>query len=65
MINYNSPITFEQSIMAVLEGIFLDHTQRKEVYEHIIDEVRSTVDNHNISSIQKAITEILYKRIVK
>lgn len=69
MINYNAPLTFEQTIDTILEGLFLNGYMRADIKAEIIDEVRERMEKNkmatDISSIQDAICLVLYYRIVK
>ena len=69
MINYNAPLTFEQKVDTILEGLFLNGYMRADIKAEIIDEVRERMEKNkmatDISSIQDAICLVLYYRIVK
>lgn len=69
MINYNAPLTFEQTIDTILEGLFTNQYMRADIKAEIIDEVRERMEKNkmatDISSIQDAICLVLYYRIVK
>lgn len=69
MTNYNAPLTFEQTIDTILEGLFLNKYMRADIKEEIIDEVRERMKKNkmatDISSIQDAVCETLYYRIIK
>lgn len=69
MINYNAPLTFEETVDIILNGIFLNQYMRADIKEEIIDEVRERIKKNKmpttLSSIQDAVSETLYYRIVK
>ena len=69
MTNYNAPLTFEQKIDTILEGLFLNKYMRADIKEEIIDEVRERMEKRkmttDISSVQTAVCSTLYYRIVK
>lgn len=69
MINYNAPLTFEQKVDTILEGLFLNKYMRADIKEEIIDEVRERIKGNemttDISSIQTAVCSTLYYRIIK
>ena len=69
MINYNAPLTFEQTIDTILEGLFTNQYMRADIKEEIIDEVRERMEKKkmktDLSSIQTAVCHTLYYRIVK
>lgn len=69
MTNYNAPLTFEQKVDTILEGLFLNGYMRADIKAEIIDEVRERMEKNkmatDISSIQEAICLVLYYRIVK
>lgn len=69
MINYNAPLTFEQTIDTILEGLFTNQYMRADIKAEIIDEVRERMEKNkmatDISSIQDAICLVLYYKIVK
>ena len=69
MTNYNAPLTFEQKVDAILEGLFLNGYMRADIKAEIIDEVKERMEKNkmttDISSIQEAICLVLYYRIVK
>lgn len=69
MTNYNAPLTFEQTIDTILEGLFLNKYMRADIKEEIIDEVRERMEKKkmttDISSVQTAVCHTLYYRIVK
>lgn len=69
MTNYNAPLTFEQTIDTILEGLFLNKCMRADIKAEIIDEVRERMKKNkmatDISSIQDAVCQTLYYRIVK
>jgi hypothetical protein len=69
MINYNAPLTFEQTIDTILEGLFTNQYMRADIKEEIIDEVRERMKKKkmttDISSVQTAVCHTLYYRIVK
>lgn len=69
MTNYNAPLTFEQKVDTILEGLFLNGYMRADIKAEIIDEVRERMEKNkmatDISSIQDAICLVLYYRIVK
>ena len=69
MINYNAPLTFEQTIDTILEGLFTNQYMRADIKEEIIDEVRERMEKKkmttDISSVQTAVCHTLYYRIIK
>ena len=69
MINYNAPLTFEQKVDTILEGLFTNEYMRADIKEEIIDEVRERIEKNkmttDISSVQTAVCSTLYYRIVK
>jgi hypothetical protein len=69
MINYNAPLTFEQTIDTILEGLFTNQYMRADIKEEIIDEVRERMEKKkmktDLSSVQTAVCHTLYYRIVK
>ena len=69
MTNYNAPLTFEQKVDTILEGLFLNGYMRADIKAEIIDEVRERMEKNkmatDISSVQDAICLVLYYRIVK
>ena len=69
MTNYNAPLTFEQKVDTILEGLFTNQYMRADIKAEIIDEVRERMEKNkmatDISSIQDAICLVLYYRIVK
>lgn len=69
MTNYNAPFTFEQKVDIILEGLFLNDYMRADIKEEIIDEVRERIEKNkmttDISSVQTAVCETLFYRIVK
>ena len=69
MTNYNAPLTFEQKVDTILEGLFTNEYMRADIKEEIIDEVRERMEKKkmttDLSSIQDAVCETLYYRIVK
>ena len=69
MINYNAPLTFEQKVDTILEGLFTNQYMRADIKEQIIDEVRERMEKKkmttDISSVQTAVCHTLYYRIVK
>ena len=69
MTNYNAPLTFEQKVDTILEGIFLNEYMRADIKEEIIDEVRERMEKNkmttDISSVQTAVCSTLYYRIIK
>lgn len=69
MTNYNAPLTFEQKVDVILEGLFLNEYMRADIKKEIIDEVRERMEKNkmttDISSIQTAICWVLYYRIIK
>lgn len=64
----NSPLTFEQKIKVILEGIFLDSQMREDICDKIIDDVRSYMRLYkmttDISSIQTAVQKVLYNKLM-
>lgn len=69
MINYNAPLTFEETIDTILEGLFLNKCMRADIKAEIIDEVRERIEKDkmttDISSVQTAVCWTLFYRIVK
>ena len=69
MTNYNAPLTFEEKVDTILEGLFLNQYMRADIKEEIIDEVRERIKEKkmttDISSVQTAVCHTLYYRIVK
>lgn len=69
MANYNAPLTFEQKVDTILEGLFANQYMRADIKEEIIDEVRERMEKKkmttDISSVQTAVCHTLYYRIVK
>lgn len=69
MINYNAPLTFEQTIDTILEGLFTNQYMRADIKAEIIDEVRERMEKKkmktDLSSVQTAVCQTLYYRIVK
>ena len=69
MTNYNAPLTFEQKVDTILEGIFVNEYMRADIKEEIIDEVRERIEKNkmttDISSVQSAVCWTLFYRIVK
>lgn len=69
MTNYNAPLTFEQKVDTILEGLFVNEHMRADVKETIIDEVRERIEKNkmttDITSIQSAVCWTIYYRLVK
>ena len=69
MINYNAPLTFEEEVDTILEGLFLNKCMRADIKAEIIDEVRERIKKNkmatDISSVQNAVCWVLYHRIIK
>ena len=69
MINYNAPLTFEQKVDTILEGLFLNEYMRADIKKEIIDEVRERIEKNkmttDISSVQTAVCWTIYYRLVK
>ena len=69
MTNDNAPLTFEQKVDTILEGLFLNEYMRADIKEKIIDEVRERIEKNkmttDISSVQTAVCWTLFYRIVK
>lgn len=69
MTNYNAPLTFEQKVDTILEGLFANQHMRADIKEEIIDEVRERMERKkmttDISSVQTAVCHTLYYRIIK
>lgn len=69
MTNYNAPLTFEQKVDTILEGLFVNEHMRADVKETIIDEVRERIEKNkmttDISSIENAVCWTIYYRLVK
>ena len=59
MTNYNAPLTFEQKVDTILEGLFTNEYMRADIKEEIIDEVRERMEKKkmttDISSVQTAV----------
>ena len=68
MINH-APLTFEQKVDTILEGLFVNEYMRADIKKEIIDEVRERIEKNkmttDISSVQTAVCETLFYRIVK
>lgn len=64
----SSPLTFEQKVEVILEGIFLDSQMRKDICDKIIDDVRGYMRlnkmTNSISSVQTAVQEVLYNKLM-
>lgn len=69
MTNYNAPLTFEQKVDTILEGLFTNEYMRADIKEEIIDEVRERMEKNkmttDISSVQNAVCSTLFYRIIK
>lgn len=69
MTHYHAPLTFEQKVDVVLEGIFQNDEIRKDVFDKIIDEVRHEFELYkmetNISTVQNVVTLILFRKIMR
>ena len=69
MINYNAPLTFEQTIDTILEGLFTNQYMRADIKAEIIDEVRERMEKKkmttDISSVQTAVCWTIYYRLIK
>lgn len=69
MINYNAPLTFEEEVDTILEGLFLNKCMRADIKAEIIDEVRERIKKNKmartLSSVQNAVCDTLYYRIIK
>ena len=69
MTNYNAPLTFEQKVDTILEGLFTNEYMRADIKEEIIDEVRKRMEKNkmttDISSVQTAVCWTLFYRLVK
>ena len=69
MTNYNAPLTFEQKVDTILEGLFVNEYMRADIKEEIIDEVRARIEKNkmttDISSVQTAVCWTIYYRLVK
>lgn len=69
MTNYNAPLTFEQKVDTILEGLFLNGYMRTDIKAEIIDEVRERMEKNkmttDISSIQTAVCWTIFYRLVK
>ena len=69
MTNYNAPLTFEEKVDTILEGLFLNEHMRADIKEEIIDEVRERIEKGkmttDISSVQSAVCATLFYRIIK
>jgi hypothetical protein len=69
MVHYHTPLTFEQKVDVVLEGVFRCDEIRKEVFDKIIDEVRHEFELYkmetNISAVQNVVTLIIYRKIMR
>lgn len=63
------PLTFEQKVEVVLEGIFLDKQMIQDICVEIINDVIRYIKEHkmssDISSIQTAINWTLYHKIMQ
>ena len=68
MINH-APLTFEQKVDTILEGLFTNEYMRADIKEEIIDEVRERIEKNkmttDISSVQTAVCWTIYYRIIK
>ena len=60
---------FETLVLCILEGIFHDREVRKEVYDHIHDDLIKRLGNDfdqiSCSQVQNAIRDIFYEAIMK
>ncbi len=69
MTHYHAPLTFEQKVDVVLEGIFQNDEIRKDVFDKIIDEVRHEFELYkmetNISVVQNVVTLIIFRKIMR
>lgn len=69
MTNYNAPLTFEQKVDTILEGLFTNQYMRADIKEEIIDEVRERIEKNkmttDISSVQTAVCWTIFYRLVK
>jgi hypothetical protein len=69
MTNYNAPLTFEQKVDTILEGLFVNEYMRADIKESIIDEVRERIEKNkmttDISSVQTAVCWTIYYRLIK
>lgn len=69
MTNYNAPLTFEQKVDTILEGLFTNEYMRADIKETIIDEVRERIEKNkmttDISSVQTAVCWTIFYRLVK
>lgn len=69
MTHYHAPLTFEQKVEVVLEGIFLDDEMRKDVTNKIKGEVERQIKLHKlsteISTIQNVVTLVLFHKIME
>lgn len=69
MTNYNAPLTFEQKVDTILEGLFVNEYMRADIKEEIIDEVRERIEKNkmttDISSVQTAVCWTIFYRLIK
>ena len=69
MRNYAYPLTFDEKIEVVLQGIFLDDTIREEIRAKIADDVRAYLKKNNLTSgitdIADAVSSVLFQKIIK
>jgi uncharacterized protein YpuA (DUF1002 family) len=69
MTHYHAPLTFEQKVDVVLEGIFQNDEIRKDVFDKIIDDVKHEFELYkmetNINAVQNVVTLILFRKIMR
>jgi hypothetical protein len=69
MRNYVYPLTFDEEIEVVLQGIFLDDTMREEIRAKIADDVRAYLKKNNltngITDVSDAVSSVLFQKIIK
>ena len=69
MTNYNAPLTFEQKVDTILEGLFVNEYMRADIKKEIIDEVRERMEKKkmttDISSVQTAVCWTIFYRLIK
>ena len=69
MTNHNAPLTFEQKVDTILEGLFTNEYMREDIKETIIDEVRERIEKNkmttDISSVQTAVCWTIFYRLIK
>ena len=69
MKNYVYPLTFDEKIEVILQGVFLDDTMREEIRVKIADDVRAYLKKNSLTSgitdMQNAICYVLFQKIMK